>query len=309
MGDTLAGSTVFATLVRSTEERTRARLLIDSIRAFGGDQSRCPVWLFEADHDQVPCTELAGEGVLILPLSVADSTSHYLFSDKVTASAQAEAMSAGQTRSLVWIDPTCLIVNPPVLFDLGPAFDAAVRPVHIKNVGLGVTDPVDGYWANIYSLLGVQDIQSTVESFVDGQRLRAYFNTHAFAVNPSRGLLRCWAEHFESLVCDQAYQAACCRHIRHQVFLHQAVLSAILVTSLDPERIRILPSDYNYPYNLQESIPLDRRARSLDELVCVACEDRLLNPNVMYDIDVREPLRSWLSAHTDLDSSTVPARR
>lgn len=297
MGDTLAGSIVFVTLVRSTEERARVRLLIDSIRAFGGEQSHSPVWLFEADHDQTPCGNLGGDGVQVLPLSVPDSISHYLFSDKVTASAQAEAMAEGQVRSLVWIDPTCLIVNPPVLFDLGSAFDAAVRPVHIKNVGLGVTDPVDGYWANIYSLLGVQDIQCTVESFVDGQRLRAYFNTHAFAVNPSKGLLHKWAEHFESLVCDQAYQAACCRHIRHQVFLHQAVLSAILATSLDPERIRILPPNYNYPYNLHQSVPPDRRAWLLNDLVCVACEDRALDPNVMADIDVREPLRSWLSAH------------
>lgn len=297
MGDTLADSTVFVTLVRSTEERARARLLMDSIRAFGGDQSRCPIWLFEANHDQAPCGELAGEGVQVLPLSVPDSISHYLFSDKVCASAQAEAMAADRARSLVWIDPTCLIVNPPVLFDLGSTFDAAVRPVHIRNVGLGATDPVDGYWAKIYSTLGVQDIQFTAQSFVDAQRIRAYFNTHAFAINPSKGLLRRWAEHFESLVCDQAYQAASCQDTRHQVFLHQAILSAILVTSLDPERIRILPPDYNYPYNLHQSVPPDRRARSLSDLVCVACEDRALNPNVMYDIDVHEPLRSWLSAH------------
>ena len=297
MGDTLADSTVFVTSVRSTEERARARPLMDSIRAFAGDLSRCPIWLFEADHDQAPCTELAGEGVHVFPLSLPDSISHYLFSDKICASAQAEAMTADRVRSLVWIDPTCLIVNPPVLFALGSAFDAAVRPVHIRNVGLGATEPLDGYWKKIYSNLGVQDIQFTAQSFVDAQRIRAYFNTHAFAVNPSKGLLRRWAEHFESLVCDQVYQAASCQDIRHQVFLHQAILSAILATSLDPERIRMLPPDYNYPYNLHESIPPDRRARSLGELVCIACEDRPLNPNVMYDIDVHEPLRSWLSAH------------
>jgi len=98
------------------------------------------------------------------------------------------------------------------------------------------------------------------------------------------------------LVCDQAFQLDACQDERHQIFLHQAILSALIVTHLDPERVRTLPPDYSYPYNLHQSVPLDRRALALNDLVCIAYEDRSLDPHVVHDIAVDEPLRSWLSA-------------
>ena len=309
MSDTVAARSVFLTLVRSAGEKSRAHLLIDSIRSFGGAMSDCPIWLFETlsslDHSlapQSPWASLEAVGVKVLPLNVPDAVRRYDFGDKVYACAQAEAMADG-AQSLIWADPGVLFIQPPRLYDLGPSFDAAVRPVHIKNVGLLATEPLDGFWQKVYQTVGAQDISATVDSFVDAQHLRAYFNSHAFAVNPSTGLLRQWLECFEVLVGDQAFQSACCQDERHQIFLHQAVLSALIAARLDPQRVQILPPAYNYPYNLHQSVPRDRRAQALDDLVCMAYEDRSLDPAVMNDIMVREPLRSWLFAH----ASSEPA--
>jgi hypothetical protein len=65
---------------------------------------------------------------------------------------------------------------------------------------------------------------------------------------------------------------------------------------LDPDRIRILPAEYSYPYNLHGQVPEGRRAGALNDLVCFAYEDRSLDPDIVSDIQIREPLRSWLSA-------------
>lgn len=258
--------------------------------------SDCPIWLFEA-NSKAPCASLEGADVQVLTLNMPDAVRRYDFGDKVCACAQAEAMAAG-VQSLIWADPGVLFVQPPNLYDLGASFDAAVRPVHIRNVGLLATEPLDGFWQKVYQTVGVQDISTTVDSFVDAQHLRAYFNSHAFAVHPSTGLLGQWLECFEALVRDRAFQSACCQDERHQVFLHQAVLSALIATRLDPQRVRTnVPPIYNYPYNLHQSVPRDWRAQALDDLVCVAYEDRSLDPAVMNDIVVREPLRSWLSVH------------
>jgi hypothetical protein len=220
---------------------------------------------------------------------------HYYFADKVYACAQAEELVDGRIQSLIWIDPACLIIRPPLLFHLDRSADAAVRPVHIRNVGLATTEPLDGFWEKVYETVGVQDVQIAVESFVDGQQIRAYYNSHAFSVDPSAGLLGRWLESFEALVCDEEYQTSSCQDEAHRVFLHQAVLSALLATSLEPARLRALPPDYNYPYNLHLSVPLDRRARALNDAVCITYEDRSLDPNVVDDIGIHDPLRSWLS--------------
>jgi hypothetical protein len=167
----------------------------------------------------------------------------------------------------------------------------------VKNVGLAAKAPLDGYWQKIYEAVGVRDTTAAVESFVEGERIRAYFNTHAFAVNPDKGMLREWYEAFSALVGNEDFQAGPCQGERHQVFLHQAVLSALLSAALPWERVRVLPPEYNYPYNLHESVPAERRARDLNDLVTVVYEDRPLAPAGIQDIEIREPLRSWLVAH------------
>jgi hypothetical protein len=155
-------------------------------------------------------------------------------------------------------------------------------------------EPLDGFWERIYSVAGILNCEITVESFVDRQTIRPYFNTHAFSIDPSMGLLQRWLICFERLVSDRMFQLAFCQDKLHQVFLHQAVFSTLLVPYLKLGKIRILPSTYNYPYNLQSSIPYDRRERLLNHLVSLTYEDRSLDPNKMSDIQVDEPIKSWL---------------
>ena len=93
-------------------------------------------------------------------------------------------------QSLIWLDLECLIVQPPLLYALGNEFDAALRPVHFRNVGLSLTEPLNAFWKGIYDVLGTQDVEYTTESFIDQQCLLAYFNSHGLSTRPSLGLLR-----------------------------------------------------------------------------------------------------------------------
>ena len=298
MTDNTTGKTIFLTWVYSARQKGYVQLLIDNLRAFGGALAQCPVWVFEANPQTASCKDLQSERVQVLPLETPNPVKHYLYADKVYACAQAEALAPPEARSLVWLTPECLVIQPPTLFDLDQDFDAAVRPVHIKNVGLLAVEPVDDFWKQVYEVAGVDDIQTTVESFVDRQHIRAYYNSAAFAVNPAAGLFSQWFECFETLVRDQAFQAKDYQDERHQIFLHQAILSTLLVTMLDPDRLRILPPEYVYPYNLHQDVPIDQRAAIMNELVCIYYEGRTLDPGAINDIEVNEPLRSWLFEHT-----------
>lgn len=284
------------TLVRSPTERACARLLIDSIHSFGGPLHQCPIWLFQADPESAPCDSLQRANVRLITLNMPDNM-RFFFADKVFACAQAEEMLGPEYGSLIWIDAGCLVINPPELYILDASFDAAVRPVHITNVGLQAAAPLDSFWKGVYAQVGIDDVASTVDTFVDGQRIRAYFNSHAFSVNPSVGLLHRWFEHFKTLVEDDGFQQSSCQDQLHRIFLHQAVLSALLATELEPQRLRILPPDYNYPYNLHQSVPADRRAGALNDLVSITYENRSLDPAIVDDIEIHDPLCSWLADH------------
>ena len=92
------------------------------------------------------------------------------------------------------------------------------------------------------------------------------------------------------MVSDQAFQAGPCRDELHQVFLHQAILSTLVANRPDWERVRLLPPEYNYPLNLLDEMPPDRRAPVLNDLVNAVYEDAF----PWDSIEIRQPLRSWL---------------
>jgi hypothetical protein len=285
---------LFLTKAGSPAANAAARLLIDSLQTFGGELGACPVWAFAPAEQAEACQELASDQVRVIPLDIPAALRSYPFGSKVCACAQAEQMAPSGLQSLVWCDLECLVVQPPVLFNLGSEYDAALRPVHVRNVGLPPSEPLDAFWQGVFAAVGVADVPMTVTSFVDGQRLRAYFNAHFFAINPALGLLTRWYELFQGLVGDPEFKRAACADERHQIFLFQAVLSALVASSIETSRLRLLPPAYNYPYNLHERVPADHRPRSLNELVCFTFEDRSIHPDAVSDIQIDEPLRGWL---------------
>ncbi len=288
--------TCFLTMFRSEAGERLARTVIESLRAFGGPLRDCPVWAFLLDPDRVPHALPGLEGVHRFPLVVEAGCPPYPFAEKVYAFARAEEMAGPEILSLVWLSLDCLVIQPPVLFDLGPVAGVpsaatAFRPVHHQNVGSPAHEPPDEFWQGIYRALEIDDMPHTVESFVDARTLRPYFNTHCFALSSALGLGRAWWAQFKAMVTDEAFQAGPCRDELHRIFLHQAVLSTLVAKQLPWERVRMLPPEYNYPLNLLDEMPADLRVPVLNRLVNAVYEDAF----PWGQIEVEEPLRSWLS--------------
>ena len=63
---------------------------------------------------------------------------------------------------------------------------------------------------------------------------------------------------------------------------------------LPEQSIRILPPEYSYPLHLHDKIPQASRASSLNELVCAVYEEEYPQPQSLKELEIREPLRSWL---------------
>jgi hypothetical protein len=287
--------TAFFTCVLSAPQARRAALLIDSVRSFGGPLSSCRFTVLESGLDATSSGELERMGAETVPLEASASVGQYLFGLKVTACARAEELAGCDTETLVWLIPECLVTRPPMLFELGSEADVAVRPVHIRNVGSRTDEPPDSFWSVIYEAVGEPPVSFTVRSFVEDVSIRPYFNSAAFSFDPSLGLMSRWLELFSGLVADELFQRTACPDELHRVFLHQAVLSALIAASVERRRIRELPPDYGYPYNLQESVPLDRRAQSLSDTTCAIYEERMPVPDDVLDIEIEEPLRTWLA--------------
>lgn len=283
-------------MVGSPAQERDAALAIDSLRTFGGrDAAEAPVYILLADPQSAPGALLEAKGARTLKVNVDARFRGYPFADKVSACAQAEALAGSQADLLVWITPESLIVGPLRDLDMPPSAGAALRPVHIQNVGLAAGAAPDPFWAGVFQAAGVSADQAfPVESFADGKQIRAYFNSGVFAVRPQRGLMRAWKEVFEKLLLDQEFQAKACRDQTHRIFLHQAVFSALLAGRLGPAQIRLLPPTYSYPLHLHESVPAEQRAKTLNSLVHIMNEGTLRDRGWTRRLAVEEPLRKWL---------------
>jgi len=290
----LGDDILFFTLVRSHNEEKCASLLIESLRNFGGIYQNSPVWVFLPEPEKVSLNFSHLDNVGSFSLDVDTNLRKFYFSDKIYACAKAEQMVGSNVRSLVWLSSGCFVFNPPVLFDLTPEYDAALRPVHIRNIGSPIDEQPDEFWQKIYEHVGIESTPFTVTSFVDAIELRPYFNTHLFSINPARQFGRTWWEQFQTILSDSEFQQGIMENESHHVFLHQAVFSALITKSLPQERIVFLPPEYSYPLNFHKRLEQEKQAKTLNDLICPVHEDDVPSLETIQGLSIDEPLKSWI---------------
>jgi hypothetical protein len=291
-------STVFLALVSDDAGGAAVRTLIESLRAFGGPFADAPVWVFGPRGRTDSAAPARGEGVRVVPLDLDEALRSYPFAHKVLAAATAAELLPAETRTVVWLDSEALILKPPSLLETSAGCRAALRPVHIRNVGMRIEEPLDAYWARIYSAAGLEDPRPrSVQSFVDDQAIRPYFNCGAYSLDPSMGIFRLWWKCFEDLVRDARFQQGACGDEPHRIFLHQAVLSALITRHVPWHEIRLLPPGYGYPLHFHGALGQQRRELPMDDLACPLCYHVAARDRESMWRRASEPLRSWLLEH------------
>lgn len=284
---------IFVTYVEDEADTVNVETMISSLRYFGGDLQHAPVWIFFLDENKRQQSTLDRD-VQWMRANPKDLKGAYPFAGMVNACAQAEMQAGDSAGALVWVDPSCIFFQPPILLSLDLEKQAAVRPVHLKNIALEFDDDLDPYWEMIYRSIGVRSLRGTVTSFVDQKKLKPYFNSHCLTISPKLGLLQQWKRIFTSLVDDEDFQSRACSEPLRRVFLFQAVLSTLLVARLDWDQIRVLPPEYNYPLHLHTRIEPSKRVQVLNQLVSFTNEGQPIDPQVLHGIEVHDPQRSWL---------------
>jgi len=289
----------FVTMFRTQFGERQIRIAFEGLRAFGGAWKDSPICVFLIQPCEVSRPLKGIDNIIFDELKIPAEIQGFPFTEKVAASSQAEKQLSGGFKSMIWIDAGCLITNPPGLFELDETVDASLRPVHIKNVGSMAANPPDPYWQYIYAASDTPLSTYTITSFCDQITLRPYFNLHCFSINPALDFCQSWLEYFRSLVRDENFQANACRDEQHQIFLHQAIFSTLVVKNLNPDRIRLLPATYNYPLHLHAQIPEEQQAKFLNDLVNPVYEDEFDFPKMLNGLKVAEPLHSWLSKYKE----------
>lgn len=282
---------VFSTFVSGNADIFCARALIDSLRAFGGSLSQSPFWIFGTHHDP---RFTPGNNIEFFLLPESNHETQYYFPGKVRSWAMAEDCAKDNFDTLIWIDPACLILNPPESFILEKDFLAAFRPVHIRNVGQLFGQQPDEFWRAIFLQCETAKSFFSVKSYVDGQEIYPYFNTHCFSVSPKLGVLKKTLNNLTILDSDQEFMRTSCSDDLHKIFLFQAVLAATVLKEILEPQIRLLPPDYSYPLHLVDKITDEKKIKDIEGLTVLVYEERKIAENSLSQLDIPFNKRQWL---------------
>ncbi len=107
---------------------------------------------------------------------------------------------------------------------------------------------------------------SPSETIADEVRIQPYYNCEVFSFNPRLGIAGEWARLLTRFLSDETYQQTVCTTFLRKLFLHQAVLSAVITSIVKPERIKTLPLTSGYPFSQHGRLPQAKPPSRLDDL-------------------------------------------
>ncbi len=252
---------IFSTVVYPTNRsETNALLLVESIRDFAGSLSQAPIWCFVPQYEKQLSSNfqnrLSEFNTTLIPYEINHDALRFFFAADIHAAAIAESMAVGKTDFLIWLSSNTLILHEPTAFLLSDGKDLAYR---------------------------------------DDLIVRPYFNAGILITRPENVLFKTWRDTFFKVYQKPELQQLYKQDERYAIFIHQAILSGVILATLTVEEIQELPSAYNYPEHLHGEDITANRPAILDELVTVRHEGFYQDPDWKQKMPASDSLKDWLA--------------
>ena len=277
-----------------------AILLVESIRAFSGSLCHFPVWLLTPkDGTDLSTTfrdKLHALDVTLVPFDIDRNVAEFPFTNHARGAALAELKASNRTDLLAWLSPNTIVLREPGDFILQEGKCLGYRPVHHTLIGSLYDQPLNPFWRSIYQFCQVPDDRVfPMSTHVDNETLRPYFNAGCLITRPKKHLLRNWCDAFLKIYREPPFPELYLQDKRYEIFLHQALLSGVILSTLETDEIIELPTTYNYPLHLFEEDVTDKRPSSLDELVTIRHEGFYEDPEWFKKMPATESLKKWIA--------------
>ncbi|UCG91400.1 MAG: hypothetical protein JSV97_10010 [candidate division WOR-3 bacterium] len=290
---------IFASIVFPTESSEKnVLLLVESIRAFAGSLSQVPIWCLMPEYGKQLSTttqdKLAALNVTLIPFEIDYETLRFPFTGDAQAAAVAESMANAKADFLVWLGANTIVLQEPSHLLLPDDKSLGYRPVHHINVGSPYDRPLDPFWILVYQYCSVpKDRIFAMTTHVDDTKIRPYFNAGVLVTRPEKHLLRNWRDTFFRVYQKPDLQKCYRQDNRYAIFIHQAVLSGVILSEFAMDEIQELPATYNYPLHLYAEDSTDYRPSSLEELVTFRHEGFYEDPEWIEKMPAGASLKQW----------------
>ncbi len=292
---------IFTTVVYPTEwSETNVMLFTESIRKFAGHLSQAPIWCFVPQYEKTLSSDfmarLSKLDVTLIPYEIDRETLGFFFAADIHAAAIAESMAVGKTDVLVWLSSNTLILAEPKAFLLSDDKHLAYRPVHHINVGSAYDKPLDAFWKLVYEYCNTPEHRVfPMKTHVDDRTIRPYFNAGIIVTRPGKMLFKSWRDTFFKVYREPELVKLYEQDQRYVIFIHQAILSGVILSIFTRQEMQELPGVYNYPEHLYSEDITSSRPAMIDELVTVRHEGFFQDPDWKQKMPASNSLKEWLA--------------
>ena len=277
-------------------------LFLDSFYEFGGEISRYPVYIMKPENSRGLSDNLLKKmdkyDVKLVEYPITETQMKFIFKDKVIASAALEERLDGEVETLAWLAPDILFINEPKDLLLSEDITLGYRPVHHKLIGSSYDEPLDEFWKTCYDVLEIKDEDVFPMYTCMGEKVRPYFNAGSLVIRPEERILRTWKEYFLDNFDNDIFNKFYQDEVKYVVFVHQIILSTVIISMLDRKEMYELPETYNYPLNLLGDIPETERPDKLSDLVTARYDDfdDFFIKKKLYElIEIDDKYEKWFS--------------
>ena len=290
-------------------------IMLASIRKFGGEFANNPIWVLTSKPiEQFPAKmkeKLDSLDVEIIPFEADPKDLQFPFVMDAIAASKAEELAKEKAEILAWMDINTLIIKEPKHFILDENINFGYRPVHHTLIGSIYDKPLDSFWVKVYKKCEVPEEKVfPMNTHVDGNTLRPYINSGFLIVRPKRGILNEWRECYLKLYNDPDFEEFYTKDNLYTIFIHQAVLSAVVIRYLEKEEMKELPFSYNYPIHLYPESSREYQPDNISDLRTARFYlDKLQRAKWRQQIPIREPLKSWLINQLDVIGEQIDLKK
>jgi hypothetical protein len=288
-----------ASLAASSTSFRKIRVLLDSLEDFGGELFKAPLVVLHPDSLDVTVEDarlLKSPAIHMVPFRINSEEMDFPLAVVAIGAAAAEKTIAGEAENLVWLLEDTLILHSPSALVVPAWAQYAYRPVHHANIGSLWKAPPDDFWTAIYRHCKVEsDHLFPMDTCVRDNTIRPYFNAGCQVTRPQNGLFSRWCELFRSLYHHPDFKSFFANPL-YRVFMHQAVLAGVVLSSFSRAQLYELPESYNYPLHLHGDYPVEFRPTNLNDLVTCRYETFDELKKTLASIAVDEPVKTWIQS-------------
>ncbi|UYP44954.1 hypothetical protein NEF87_001239 [Candidatus Lokiarchaeum ossiferum] len=281
---------------RSTKIDFRTILLAASIRSFAGKLNECPIIIaYNDEHTKISHEHqqiLKTLNVSLISFQLSKDFHNDFFADFVKAAGIIEKKVYNETENLVWLGPDTLIFKEPTHFLLPEGIKIGYRPVHHINIGSLFGSPIDDYWNLIFRLCEVPTERFfPMETHVDLDIIRPYFNAGSIITRPKEGLFQIWWEKYQQWHQNKEYLELCKVKPANRIFFHQAILSGLILNRYTKNSLLKLPKNYNYPLHLHTQNSRKDKPKDFEDMITIRYENR----DILENIALPNHIKTWIS--------------